>query len=612
MAVEVVVPILGYSNEKGKILRWLKSEGDLVKKGEPLLELETEKVVTEIESPATGILKKILIREGVEVPVLTVIAIITEKGEDLPEKYRTLKLESPLFSSLEGQKPITQTPQVSPERIQKEIYDIAILGAGPGGYVSAIRASQLGAKVLLIEKDQLGGTCLNRGCIPTKSFLSDIKILRKVKESDLFVHGDRISLNLKKMISRKNQVVETLKRGIASLLQNQGITLVKGHGRFIDSKRVQVSSNGKGNVYQANHMLIATGSKPVSIPKMKFDGRLILSTDQALNLQRLPKEILIIGGGVIGVEFATIFHGLGSRVKLIEMLPQILSNEDEELVAELKRLMEKEGIEILTETEVLQAHSKNGKVEVEIKRKGRRGTLLGDNILVAVGRAPNTEGLNIDKIGLEMEGNFVKVNSKMETNVEGIYAIGDVIGKKMLAHAASAEGIVAVENIMGKSRELDYQKVPNCIYTFPEIASVGLKETEAKERGYEIRIGKFPFLRSGMAWAIGETEGFVKIIAEKGLGQILGVHILGDHATELIGEILLAINLEASIEDLGEVIKGHPTLSESITEAAKEWQQKAIHSPSTPSIQGTWGTQHPNNPKKGRDYVATGLRDEFL
>lgn len=575
MATEVVVPILGFSNEKGKILRWLKSEGDFVKKGEPILELETEKVVTEIESPATGILKKILIPEGIEVPVLTVIAIITEKGEALPEKYQTLRPESPLPST--PQRPVIKTQKVGSERIQKEIYDIAILGAGPGGYVSALRASQMGAKVLLIEKDQLGGTCLNRGCIPTKSFLSDIKTLRKVKGSDLFVNGNRVSIHLKRMVFRKNQVVESLKRGITSLLQNQGVTLVKGHGKLIDSKTIHVSSNGRGKVYHADHVIIATGSRPVSIPKTKIDGRSIFSTDQALELKRIPKDILIVGGGVIGVEFATIFHGLGSRVRLIETLSQIIYNEDEDVVAELRRLMEKEGIEILTETEVLHALPKNGKVEAEVKKKGRTEKLFGDNILVAIGRAPNTEGLNLDKIGVETEGNFIKVNSKMETNVEGIYAIGDVIGKRMLAHAASAEGIVAVENIMGKSREIDYQKIPSCIYTIPEIASVGLNETEAKEKGYNIQIGRFPFSNNGKAWAIGETVGFVKIIAEKGLGQILGAHLLGEQATELIGEILLAINLEASIEDLGEVVKGHPTLSESLTEAALDWQKKAIH-----------------------------------
>lgn len=577
MATEVVVPILGFSNEKGKILKWLKSENESVKKGEPLFELETDKVVTEIEAPATGILKKILIQEGQEVPVLTVVGVITEKGEELPEKYRAARPEVPPQPPPTSEKPASKPTTVVSPRTLKESYDIAILGAGPGGYVAAIRAAQMGTRVLLIEKGDLGGTCLNRGCIPTKSLLSDVKIYQKVRESDFFINGAKVSIDLRKVISRKNRVVETMKRGISLLLENHGIIHVKGVGRFLDSKTIQVSSNGKVKGYQAKHVIIATGSRVTSIPTVKIDGKMILSSDEALDLKGIPKNIVIIGGGVIGVEFATIFNGLGAKVTIIEMLPQIISNEDEEVIRGLRILLEKEGIKILTQAKVLHASLKKGGVEVTVEREGKKEKFSGERVLMATGRAPNTEGLNLEKIGIEMEGGFIKVNSKMETNVDDIYAIGDVIGKMMLAHAASAEGIKAVENIMGKVREIDYQKIPNCIYTFPEVASVGLKESEAKQKGYDIQTGKFPYLNSGKAMAMGELEGFVKIIAEKELGQILGVHILGEHATELIGECLLAMNLEASIEDLGEVVKGHPTLSETITEAALDWQKKAIH-----------------------------------
>jgi dihydrolipoamide dehydrogenase len=579
MATEVVVPMLGFSNEKGKIVKWLKSEKDFVKKGEPIFELETDKVVTEIEAPATGILKKILIQEGLEVPVLTVVAVITEKGEELPEKYRAIKSEVPPQppSPPVSQKPASKpSPAVSP-RVSNETYDLAILGAGPGGYVASIRAAQMGARVLLIEKGDWGGTCLNRGCIPTKSFLSDIKIYRKVRDSDLFINGTKVSIDLTKMVSRKNRVVETMKRGTALLLQSQGIDLVKGFGRFLDAKRIEVSSNGKRKIYRAKNVIIATGSRVASIPTAKIDGKMILSSDDALDLKRIPKNILIMGGGVIGVEFATIFNGLGAKVTILEMLPKIISNEDEEVIRGLRILLEKEGIEILTGAKVLRASSRKENVEVTVERDGKKEKFSGEKVLMAIGRAPNTEGLNLEKIGVQMEGGFIKVNSKMETNVEGVYAIGDVIGKMMLAHAASAEGVTAVENIMGKVLEMDYQKIPSCIYTFPEVASVGLKESEARQKGYDVQIGKFPFVNSGKAWAMGEPEGFVKIIAEKELGQILGVHIFGEHATELIGECLLAMNLEASIEDLGEVVKGHPTLSETVTEAALAWQKKAIH-----------------------------------
>lgn len=581
MATEVVVPMLGITIEKGKILKWLKPEGAFVKKGEAIFEVETDKLVTEVESPATGILKKILIPENIEVPVLTVVAVITEKGEELPEKYKFITPGFPPQPSVSPtlQKPTPKLSPAVPNKLSEGDYDIAILGAGPGGYIAAIRAAQMGARVLLIEKDELGGTCLNRGCIPTKSFLSDIKIYQKVKGSDLFVNGSKVSIDMKKMVARKNRVVETIKRGVSLLLQSQKVTLVKGIGTFLDAKTIEVSLNRKAEVFKAKNIIIASGSQVASLPKVRIDGKKIISSDEVLNLQDIPKNILIIGGGVIGVEFAMIFHGLGTKVTILEMLPQIISTEDEEVIRGLRILMEKEGMEILTQTKVINASSRKNKVEVTVEREGRQEKLSIEKVLMAVGRTPNTEGLKLESIGVQMEGKFIKVNSRMETNIEGIYAIGDVIGKMMLAHVASAEGIVAVENIMGKVHEMDYQKVPNCIYTLPEVASVGLKESEAKQKGYDIQVGKFPYLHSGKALAMGEAEGFVKIIAEKELGQILGVHILGEHATDLIGECLLAMNVEASIEDLGNVVKGHPTLSEIITEAALDWSNMAIHQP---------------------------------
>jgi dihydrolipoamide dehydrogenase len=569
MAVEVVMPILGLTVEKGKILKWLKSEGEVVQKGESIFEVEADKVTTEVESPASGILKRILLHENIEVPVLTVVAVITEKGEELSPKYDQASVsETP--ASLSNQTIATKAP---------ENYDIAILGAGPGGYVAAIRAAQMGAGVVLIEKSELGGTCLNWGCIPTKSFLSDVKVYKRVKESDLFINGSKISIDLKKMVARKNKVVETMKRGVSLLLESQKVKWVSGAGKFLDPKTIEVSSNGKSETFKAKNVIVATGSQVASLPTVKVDGEKILSSDDVVHLKEIPKEVVIIGGGVIGVEFATLFNGLGSKVTILEMLPQIISTEDEEVIRGLKILLEKQGITLLTQARVLSATLGREGVEVAIDREGKKERVRCERVIMAVGRSPYTEGLNLDRIGVRMEGRFIKVNSRMETNVEGVYAIGDVIGKMMLAHAASAEGIVAVENIMGKASEINYHRVPSCIYTFPEVASVGLKEIEAKQKGYDIQIGRFPYLNSGKALAMGEPEGFVKIIAEKRLGQILGVHILGERATDLIGECLLAMNVEASIEDLGEVIKGHPTLSETVMEAALDWQKMAIHLP---------------------------------
>jgi len=296
-------------------------------------------------------------------------------------------------------------------------------------------------------------------------------------------------------------------------------------------------------------------------------------------LSEPPRKLVIIGGGVIGVEFAMIFNSLGTRVTLLEMLPQIIATEEPEVIQGLHRLLEKEGIRILTQAKVLRALPLNGGVRVVFQRGSGEEEISAEKVLMAVGRKPNTESLDLDKAGIRMSRSFIEVNLRMETSVPGIYAIGDVTGKMMLAHAASAQGIIAVENMLGKNREIDYQQIPSCIYTFPEVASVGLKEEEARQQGYELQVGRFPFRHSGKALAIGETEGFVKIIAEKELGQVLGVHILGEGATDLIGECVLAMNLEGTIEEWGEAVKGHPTLSEILNEAALDWQGLAIHSP---------------------------------
>jgi len=457
-------------------------------------------------------------------------------------------------------------------------YDIAVIGTGPGGYVAAIRAAQMGARVLAIEKSRIGGTCLNWGCIPTKAFLSDVKPFYRIKISTLYRGSDKLSLDIKKMVARKNQVVETMTKGIAALFKANGITLVHGMGSFVDSRTVCVVHGGKKETYRANNVIIATGSTVASLPTVTTDGKNVLSSDEILDIQTVPKEMVIIGGGVIGVEFATIFNALGTQVTIVEMLPTIISTEDDEVVRGLRILLEKQGIRVLTDTRVMGTSIAKGEVNVRVQnRSGEEDHLAAHKVLMAIGRTPHTEGLGCKQIGLQMDGPFIRVNGRMETHVDGVYAIGDVAGQMMLAHAASAEGIVAVENIMGKSREIDYTRIPSCIYSFPEVASVGLTEREARKKGLDIKIGKFPYQYNGKAMAMGQPDGFVKIIAENELGEILGVHILGEHATDLIGECLLAMHLEAAVEDLGEVVKGHPTFSETIMEAALDWSNMSIH-----------------------------------
>jgi len=461
----------------------------------------------------------------------------------------------------------------------KGIFDVVVIGGGPGGYVAAIRAAQLGAKVLLVEKDELGGTCLNRGCIPTKTILSDVRLYDHVKHS-LVVKGDRLRVDMGQLLERKNKVIKALNTGVQFLVKDYGITFVPGKAAFIDRKTIEVKGQKGREQFEGQKIIIATGSVSAQIPSVPVDGKVILTSTEILNLSSIPKDLLIIGGGTIGVEFACMFNGLGSKVTVVEMLPTPIATEDEEVIRSLSTLLKKRGIQILTDTKVKEAKVKKGRAEVTVTEKdGKENVLRAERALVAVGRSPYTEGLQLEKINLSMNGKFIKVNEKMETSVPGIYAIGDVTGRQMLAHKASAEGVAAAENALGHLARIDYSKIPNCIYTFPEVASVGLTEKQAKEKGLQVRIGRFPFQSNGKALATGDSDGFVKVIAEKDLGQVVGIHILGDHATDLIGGAVLALGLEATIEEMGKTTQPHPTLNEALSEAALDATKEAIHLP---------------------------------
>jgi len=462
---------------------------------------------------------------------------------------------------------------------EKKTFDVIVIGGGPGGYVAAIRAAQLGAKVLLIEKDELGGTCLHRGCIPTKAMLSDAKLYDHVKSSTV-LKTEGLRLDMKELLLRKNEVVKRLAAGVQFLIKDNGISFSQGMAKFLDAKTIEVESQKGKEQFKGQKIIIATGSVSAQIPNVPIDGKTILTSTEMLNLSSIPKDLLIIGGGVIGVEFACLFNGLGSKVTVIEMLPEIISTEDGEVIRGLATLLKKRKIEIHTETRVKEAKVKKGRSEVvAIDKEGNKILFQAEKTLVAVGRSPYTEGLQLDKIQIGMNGKFIKVNEKMETSLPGIYAIGDVTGRQMLAHKASAEGIVAAENAMGHAAKVDYSKIPNCIYTFPEVASIGLSEKQAKDKGVQVMIGRFPFQSNGRALATGDSEGFVKVIAEKDLGQIIGVHILGEHATDLIGGPALALALEATAEEMGKTTQPHPTLTEAISEAALDAIKEAIHLP---------------------------------
>lgn len=461
--------------------------------------------------------------------------------------------------------------------------DIVVIGGGPAGYVAAIRASQLGGKVTLVEEKKLGGICLNTGCIPTKFLLHSVELYESIKTAEQCgISAARVSFDLAKMQAHKNRVISTLVSGIQSLLAGNNIEVISGRAKFTSPKQVEVDSGqGKKQLVQAKKVIIATGSKPIVLPIPGADSPDIMGTESILNLNYLPKSLVIIGGGVVGVEMATILAKLGCKVSIVEMMPHILPTQDAELVSILDEALKEGGVEIYCGAQVSRIDdTKGGKLVILSDGNKAEKKLKAEAAAVSVGQKPNIEGLGLNECGVVINNGRIQTNERMETNVPNIYAAGDVVGGMMLAYVAIAEGIVAAKNAMGINSTIDYQAVPQCIFTLPEVASVGLTEEEAVAQGYQIRIGRFPFAANGMAVILGEQRGLVKIITEQKYGQILGVHIIGPRATSLISEATLAMKLEATSREIVATMHAHPTLSEAVWEAALDVTGETIHSSS--------------------------------
>lgn len=455
-------------------------------------------------------------------------------------------------------------------------FDVVVIGGGPGGYVGAIRAAQLGAKAALIEKDALGGTCLNRGCIPTKALYYSAKTISVVKRAAEFgVTTGEVSFDIAKAVERKDDVVKKLVGGVGQLLKGNGVAVINGTGSIEAAGKVKVEKkDGATEVIGAKNIIIATGSEPAMIPVFNIDKENVITSTEALNLKKAPKDILIIGGGVMGCEFANIFSKFGSSVKVVELLPTILSTEDKQVVRVIAKAFKDAGIEVCTEVNVESVEKTDAGVRTKLK-DGKE--FLTEKALVTIGRSFNSQGIGLDKAGVEIEKGRVKVNDKMETNVKGIYAIGDVTGKMLLAHVASAGAIVAVENALGKEKWMDYSAVPAGIFTDPEIASVGMREKDAEEKGLKVSIGRFPYAASGKALTMGEPEGFMQLIVEEGSERVLGATIVGAHATDLIGEVAIVVKGGGKLKHITETIHAHPTLPEIVLEAAEDVHGMAIH-----------------------------------
>ncbi len=454
-------------------------------------------------------------------------------------------------------------------------YDIVVVGAGPGGYVAAIRAAQLGAKTALVERDRIGGTCLNWGCIPTKALYYSAKALEGAKHaSDFGVTAGEISFDLAKAVERKDGVVKKLVGGIEQLLKGNKVEVIKGNGYLESAGKVRVANDGSTETIAARSIILATGSEPAMIPAFNIDRKNVLTSTEMLDLKKVPESLLIIGGGVMGCEFATLFSAFGSRVMIVELLPSILATEDKMVSRVIGKRFKEAGVNVLTDVQVEAVTPEDGCVKTRLK-DGRE--FMTEKVMVAIGRSFNSSGIGLDALGVNIEKGRIAVDERMETNVKGVYAIGDVTGKMLLAHVASTQGIVAVNAALGKDARMDYSVIPAGIFTDPEIASVGLREKDAAEKGIEVRVGRFPYAASGKALGMGETEGFVQIVADPGTDKVLGCSIVGAHATDLIGEAALAMKAGVTVKDLAGTIHAHPTLPELVMEAAEDVHGIAIH-----------------------------------
>ncbi len=459
-----------------------------------------------------------------------------------------------------------------------EKYDIAVIGAGPGGYVAAIRAAQLGANACVIEKDKVGGVCLNRGCIPTKALIASSEAFNKMKHATKYgiVINGTIEANWPQMLERKKNVVDIMVRGINTLFKSYGVTLNKGVATLLDKNILAIKTDGAEKKIEADKIIIATGSRPASLPTFPIDGEKIISSNEALELPEVPKSLLIIGAGAIGCEFAFILSSIGCQITIVEMLPHAVPLEDEDISILLERELKKAKIRLITSQKVASTQQRDDGMMVSTLENGEE--IVTEKILVSIGRSLNIEDLGLEKVGIKQTARgAIEVNEQMETTVEGIYAIGDVVGGALLAYIASKEGLVAAENAMGGNVKMDYNVNPVTIFTHPEIGSVGLKEQEAKEKGISYHIGRFPFRALGKAHALGEIAGEVKLIADASTDKLLGAHIIGPHATDLIHQAALALKEGLTSSELGDMIHSHPTLSEAIMEAAHDIHNMSIH-----------------------------------
>ena len=462
-----------------------------------------------------------------------------------------------------------------------EKFDLIIVGSGPGGYVTAIRASQLGLKTAIVEKESLGGICLNWGCIPTKALLKSAQVFEYLKNAkDYGINVDSVNKDFNLVISRSRKVADTMSKGVKFLMKKNKITVFKGFGKLFEKNTVKVvDENKKETVLHSKNIIIATGARSRELPNIKQDGEFIIGYREAMTLEKQPKKITIIGSGAIGIEFAFFYNSMGTEVTVIEYLDRIIPNEDKEISKELRKILTKKGVNFLTSTKVSNTKIENGTVKLEIESNdGSKELLDSEIVLSAIGVKSNIENIGLEELGIKIEKENIVVDEFYKTNLDGYYAIGDVVSGQSLAHVASAEGIICVEKIAGLNvTPLDYDNVPSCTYCSPEIASVGYSEEVAIAKGYDIKVGKFPFTASGKAQAAGKSDGFVKVIFDSKYGEWLGCHMIGEGVTDMISEAVLGRKLETTGHEVLKAVHPHPTMSEAVMEAVADAYDEVIH-----------------------------------
>ena len=627
MPAEILMPQQSDTMTEGTVVRWLKKEGDKIAAGDVIAEIETDKATMEMEAFESGTLAVISVPEGGKVPVGAVIGVIATSKENAADVKKSFKpaagAQKPLAVSQPPQsggapaqapapsrpaktsepslgtqrtgpaaKPQpTAVPQPAKSNVKYD-FDIVVIGGGPAGYAAAIRAGQLKKRVLCVEKENLGGTCLNWGCIPTKALLEDGAFVRamKTEAADRGIVFKDLQVDFSKIIGRSRGIAGKLQRGIGSLFSKYGVQHVMATGQLLGPHKVRYNGKEGTKEVSADHIIIAVGAKATQLPGMEFDGKQIITSREAMTLPQQPKRMAIIGAGAIGCEFADFYNAMGTEVTLIEMLPNLLPIEDDDVSLALRRSFEKRGIKVILKTKTEKVEKSAKGVKLTLSGEGA-GTVEADVLLVAAGVTANTDGLADGKVGLELDRKRIKVTPDFKTSLENVWAVGDCIALHFeaessmagyrhpdLAHVAHHEAVYCVERICGVSdHHIDYRYIPGCTYTHPQVASMGLTEKRARELYGEIKIGKFPFSVSGRAMAADATEGFVKLLFDPKHGELLGVHMIGENVTELLAEMVMARKLEATESEIIEAMHPHPTMSEAIMEAAGVAVGRAIH-----------------------------------